>query len=257
MIWKVAASSVTGSSHANRGESGQDSCRAGSIRIADNEFFIGLVADGAGSTTDGGRGAEIACETTYASIIETLREDSDISHISDDMIRGWVTRSRDAIDSEAREKGKRIRDFACTFLGAAAGRDHAIFFQIGDGAMVIRDRDGGNYQAVFWPEQGEYANTTFFLSDETYQDRLNIRHCDTSPGEIALFTDGLQNLALSFAQKQPHAGFFGPLFSALRNDPAHELSDISDQLGRFLLRDDVSARSDDDRTLVLAVQHQS
>ncbi|AGB03789.1 PP2C family serine/threonine-protein phosphatase [Methanoregula formicica] len=252
MSWKVAASSVTGSSHANRGESGQDFCRAGSIRIADSEYFIGLVADGAGSTTDGGRGAEIACDTLHASILDTLRQDGSIAAITDDMIRTWVTAAREAISAEAQGKGKRIRDYACTLLGAAAGDSHALFFQIGDGAIVIRVDSA--YQTVFWPEQGEYANTTFFLSDETYRDTLSIRHRDGSPDEIALFSDGLQNLALSFAQKQAHAGFFQPLFAALRNDPASGFSDFAGQLERFLLRDDVSARSDDDKTLVLAVQ---
>lgn len=252
MSWKVAASSVTGSSHANRGESGQDFCRAGSLRIADTEFFIGLVADGAGSTTDGGRGAEIACDSLHASILDALRQDGDIAAIPDTTIRQWVTIARDTIAQEAGEKGKRIRDYACTLLGVVAGSGHALFFQIGDGAIVIHT--GGAYQTIFWPEQGEYANTTFFLSDETYQDTLSITHRETSPDEIALFTDGIQNLALSFAQRQAHAGFFQPLFAALRNDPATAFSDFAGQLRRFLLRDDVSARSDDDKTLVLAVQ---
>jgi len=252
MSWKVAASSVTGSSHAKRSESGQDFCRAGSIRIADSEYFIGLVADGAGSTTDGGRGAEIACDILHESILDSLRQNGDVRAITDDTIRQWVTAARDTIAAESQEKGKHLRDFACTLLGVVAGYGHAAFFQIGDGAMVIHTE--GSYQTVFWPEQGEYANTTFFLSDETFRDNLNIRHLDEVPDEIALFTDGLQNLALSFAQKQAHAGFFQPLFSALRNDPATAFSDFAGQLRRFLLRDDVSARSDDDKTLVLALQ---
>jgi len=254
MRWKVAASSVTGSSHANRDESGQDFCRAGSIRIADNEFFIGLVADGAGSTTDGGRGAEIACDAIHEALTDALRSNGDLSQITDDAIRTWITVSREMIAAEAQERGKRIKDFACTLLGAVVSHDHALFFQIGDGAIVIHTE--GDYQTVFWPEQGEYANTTFFLSDETYLERLNIRHTGTSPEEVALFTDGLQNLALSFSQKQAHAGFFRPLFDALRNDPGNELADISGQLGRFLKRDDVCARSDDDKTLVLALRYQ-
>jgi hypothetical protein len=254
MMWKVAASSVTGSSHTGRGENGQDFCRAGSARIGDNEFFIGLVADGAGSTTDGGKGAEIACNTLYACLLEALRQDGNITRIRDDDLCRMVTDSRNAIATEATISGKRIRDYACTILGTVAGRDHALFFQIGDGAIVVREE--GTYRTVFWPEQGEYANTTFFLSDETFLDRLAIRHAGTTPDEIAIFSDGIQNLALSFAQKQPHAGFFSPLFSALRNDLANGFSDFSGQLQRFLLRDDVAARSDDDKTLVLAVLQQ-
>jgi hypothetical protein len=252
MTWKYTSSSVTGRSHADRGESGQDYHRAGSVRIADDEFFIGLAADGAGSTTDGGRGAAIACETAWSGVIATLRQDGDLSRVTDDMIRHWVTAARDAIAAEAAGTGKQLKAYACTLIGAVTGRDHALFFQIGDGAIVVGA--GGEYRTIFWPEQGEYANTTFFVTDESYLDRLSILHCGSSPGEIALFTDGLQNLVLSFSQKKAQAGFFRPLFDALRNDPGNGFSGLSGGLGSFLSRDDISARSDDDKTLVLALQ---
>jgi len=252
MSWKCSASSVTGRSHADRGERGQDYSRAGTLQIADQTFFIGLAADGAGSTTDGGRGAEIACETIWRCIIDTLREETDLSGISDERVQEWVTASRDAVKAESESAGKRMRDYACTLLGAVCGESWAAFFQIGDGAIVVKHDSG--YETIFWPEQGEYANTTFFLSDEDCNKHLMIRHSDTSPAEIALFTDGLQTLALSFSAKQAHAGFFGPLFIALRRDPGNEFSAFSQQLAGFLKRDDVSARSDDDKTLVLAVR---
>lgn len=252
MRWKVSSSSVTGRSHKDHGEPGQDYSKAVSVRFADREFFIGLAADGAGSTTHGGRGAEIACETVFLSIIGTLRQDGDLTQITDEVVRGWITVSRDAIAAEAKNAEKRSKDYACTLLGVVAGRDHALFFQIGDGAIVVSA--DGEFTTIFWPEQGEYANTTFFVSDDTFPEHLATLHCDTSPEEIALFTDGLQNLVLSFSEKKAHAGFFRPLFAALRNDPGNEFSDFAGQLGRFLNRDDISARSDDDKTLVLAVQ---
>ena len=66
MRWKVTTSTVTGKAHTDpRRERARTTSRAGTIRLADTEFFIGIAADGAGSTTDGGRGAEIACETLY------------------------------------------------------------------------------------------------------------------------------------------------------------------------------------------------
>jgi hypothetical protein len=251
MTWKVTSSSVTGSSHADRGERGQDCCRAGTLQLAEHEFFIGLAADGAGSTTDGGRGAEIACGTTYSCIADTLRQATGLALITDQEIQDWVAAVRAAIDTEAGGAGKRPRDYACTLIGAVAGQSHAIFFQIGDGAIVIRN--GTEYETIFWPEQGEYANTTFFVTDETFPEHLGIVHRDTIPEEIALFTDGLQNLVLSFSQKKAHDGFFRPLFGALRVHPAGDFSDFSRQLETFLLREDISARSDDDKTLILAV----
>jgi hypothetical protein len=225
------------------------------VQIADREFFIGLVADGAGSTTDGGKGADIACGRAWESIIDTLRNDGDLSPVTDDTIRLWIAAARDAIAAEAACSGKRLKDYACTFLGVVAGPDHALFFQVGDGAIVV-STGSGEYETIFWPEQGEYANTTFFVTDDDFFGHLDIRHADSAPGEIALFTDGLQTLALSFALKNAHAGFFRPLFSALRQHPDTGFMDFSRQLAAFLTRDDVSARSDDDKTLVLAVRVQ-
>lgn len=251
MRWKSACASVTGPSHTSRGEKGQDACSAGTVRLGDEDFFIGIAADGAGSTTDGGRGAEIACGTLYAAVRETIRNNNDLATITDDEVRGWVTAAREAVDDEAREHGKKPRDYASTVLGAVAGSGRALFFQIGDGAIVTLE--GSECRTVFWPEQGEYANTTYFLTDAEYQSHLHISHA-VSPEGIALFTDGIQNLALSLAQKSAHPGFFLPLFSALKASPEGLLAGFPDQLASFLSRDDISARSDDDKTLVLAVR---
>jgi hypothetical protein len=250
MRWKYTNASVTGKAHTDRGETGQDFSRSGIIRIADTDFFIGLVADGAGSTTEGGRGATIACDTLFEQIAATLYENPDLSAISDETIGAWITAAREAIVAEAETSGKRLREYASTVLGAIAGNGHAIFFQIGDGAIVSGTAE--EYQVIFWPEQGEYANTTYFITDEQFREHLHITRSE-SPDEIALFTDGLQTLVLSFAQKKAHAGFFRPLFEALRTDPGDASPGFSAQLETFLARDDISARSDDDKTLVLAV----
>ena len=109
MRWKLTTSTVTGRAHTDRGETGQDYNKVGTIRIGDVEFFIGLAADGAGSTTEGGRGAEIACETVYEKIVATLRTAGGLSDITDENIRGWITAGRDAIDTEAAAKTKRLK----------------------------------------------------------------------------------------------------------------------------------------------------
>ena len=253
MRWKVAASTVTGKSHIDRGEKGQDFNKAGTIQIGEEEYFIGIVSDGAGSTTDGGRGAEITCETAFACITGTVR-DTCVSEITDKTIQVWISVCHDAIVAEATKRGKRLRDFACTVIGIVAGNGGVIFFQIGDGAIVTRC--GDEYAVIFWPEQGEYVNTTYFVTDEEFQHSVKISRSGTIPIAIAAFTDGLQNLVLSFAQKSPHPGFFRPLFEALQSSSDDTCPGFSAQLGQFLNRDDISARSDDDRTLVLAVRQE-
>jgi len=251
MTWKHLSLSVTGKSHCDRNERGQDYYRTGVVRFGDRDFFVGLAADGAGSTTNGGVGAEIACEKMYLLILSMIRQGEHISSVTDDDVRAWISASREAISARAGEDGQRIKDYACTLLGVVAANDHTLCFQIGDGCIVTGD--GTGYHTIFWPEQGEYANTTYFVSDDTFLEHVKIEHRGAAPDEIALFTDGLQSLVLSFSTRTVHDGFFRPLFAALRKNPESGSASLTTHLTALLSRDDVNARSDDDKTLILAV----
>ena len=67
-------------------------------------------------------------------------------------------------------------------------------------------------------------------------------------------TDGLQRLALDFSAKQPHAEFFHPLFQAIKISAKSD--DLSTALKAFLNSPIINERTDDDKTLVLAVRSQ-
>ncbi len=251
MTWKHLCLSITGKSHSDRNEPGQDYCRTGALRFADRDFFIGLAADGAGSTTNGGVGAEIACETLYHVILSMIRRGEHMSSVTDDDVRAWISASREAIAARAEGDGQWIKDYACTLIGVVAANNHTLYFQIGDGCIVTGD--GTGYHTIFWPEQGEYANTTYFVSDDRFLEHIKIERQVSVPDEIALFTDGLQNLVLSFSTRTVHDGFFRPLFTALRKNPDNGFANLATNLTALLSRDDVNTRSDDDKTLILAV----
>ena len=83
--------------------------------------------------------------------------------------------------------------------------------QIGDGAIVV---DDGELRPATWPAQGEYANSTHFLTDGDALD--NVQCAVLGPvRRIALFSDGLQALALHYASRAAHEPFFAPFFSYL------------------------------------------
>lgn len=71
--------------------------------------------------------------------------------------------------------------------------------------------------------------------------------------EIALFTDGIENLVLQKATKSVFARFFDGMMPAVRalNAPGLDAA-LSDSLGRYLESYAVCARTDDDKTLLLA-----
>jgi hypothetical protein len=137
---------------------------------------------------------------------------------------------------------------ATTLAVVIAGPRSTSFFQIGDGGIIVRNH--GVYGVVFWPQSGEYANSTNFVTSEDYRDWLDFLTVAESCSDIALLTDGLERLALSFNQQTPHAPFFQPLFNALRN--TDDLPGLSEGLRTFLGSTSVQNRSDDDKTLILA-----
>ena len=71
-------------------------------------------------------------------------------------------------------------------------------------------------------------------------------------GELALLTDGLQMLALDYAQSRVHSPFFAPLFRTIRNGPCEET--LHAALLGFLDSKRVNDRTDDDKTLLLATR---
>ena len=69
---------------------------------------------------------------------------------------------------------------------------------------------------------------------------------------VAVFSDGLQMLALKMPGGAPHAPFFAPLFRFINN--AADEPQIHSELESFLRSPTVRRRADDDLTLFLAAR---
>ncbi|MCU0704705.1 MAG: protein phosphatase 2C domain-containing protein, partial [Fimbriiglobus sp.] len=160
------------------------------------------------------------------------------------------TAVRSTVLAEAEQREIRPRELASTALLAVVGPNGAAFAQLGDGAIVFGE--GTSYKTAFWPEPTEYANTTNFLTDERFVDAVLFTTIDTPVIELAVLSDGLQRLALDFTARKPHAPFFRPLFRDLR--ATSNLETLSGPFRAFLDSPNVNAKTDDDKTLVLAVQ---
>ncbi|HEV3436661.1 MAG TPA: protein phosphatase 2C domain-containing protein, partial [Gemmata sp.] len=122
--------------------------------------------------------------------------------------------------------------------------------QLGDGAAVVSKDE--RYLPVFWPQSGEYANTTYFLTDPSFEKHVEFARWDEMVSEFAIMTDGLQRLALDYSTKLGHRGFFHPLFRDLRASVASD--QLDGPLAEFLDCPRVNQRTDDDKTLILATR---
>ncbi|MEO0531001.1 MAG: PP2C family serine/threonine-protein phosphatase [Planctomycetota bacterium] len=250
-MWRFIAGSVAGPSHERTGAPCQDSQRVQVLTRLGASSIVACVADGAGSGEMSQDGSSLACETIQelATAAYDASEGSFASVTEDDVL-GWCREARERIEKLAELRGGKVRDYATTLCVACLSPGHAVFFQIGDGAIVVRRN--GTLGVVFWPQSGEYANSTMFLTGDGFETHLEFQNATGDFSDIALMTDGVERLALSFEGQTPHPPFFEPLFGALHaaEDPAA----LNPELLRFLDSESMKLRSDDDKTVVLAAQ---
>jgi hypothetical protein len=243
--WSVIAARRTGESHSRRGERGQD---AFALRQRDG-VLVAAVADGAGSAPRGGAGAALAVRAVTQSALRWLGHKSFDAHTDAD-IETWLIDSRERLAEAAQRAGLTRRDCATTLVLCLSDGRQTVIAHIGDGAAVARD-DTGIWHALSWPAGGEHAGSTYFLTDETPALRLT-RHAARVTA-LALFTDGLERLVLDFAAEAPHGPFFDRIAKPLDGltAPGRDAA-LSKALSAWLGGEGVAARTDDDRTLILA-----
>ncbi len=254
LMWKYGLASVCGTSHAKTGAPLQDASRAEVILdAADASIFVAVASDGAGSAAQAQIGSQLACDLFLADVKSYFACGGSVTQLSPEFIGWWIDRFQQAVRQQIEATPHNLSDYACTFLAAAIGPECAVYFQLGDGAIVeATHEDSASYAIVCWPQQGEYANTTNFLTDADAKEKCVVAQHNYAVDEVALFTDGIQNLVLDYRQKTAHAPFFTPLFSWLRPRPAGFSEELSQALAVYLHSEKFNARTDDDKTLILA-----
>jgi hypothetical protein len=256
--WRYVAASVIGTSHEKTGGTCQD---ANDCQIhaspAGGRVLVAAVADGAGSAVCGGEGATAACRALVGLMDEHLGSGGTVEQITKDTVASWIGTTRNLLDEEAKAVSRERRDFACTILGLLVGESCTACFQVGDGAIVLADSEEQAYGHVFWPDRGEYANTTHFVTEDDVIEHLQFESVNRRVVEAALLTDGLQAIALNYQQRTAHEPFFKGLFAPLRTAEEGCSRELSESLAAFLSSPRVNEKTDDDKTLVLASRNQA
>jgi hypothetical protein len=170
--------------------------------------------------------------------------------------------AKSSVDRLAEAAGMPARAFASTLLCAALSDDVLALAQLGDGvaagfspapdaASPPGESAGNDWFLAAEPQRGEYANETYFLSQADALQHLDIYVYAEPVRALALMTDGLLRLVLD-GQRRPHAPFFRPLltFAVEVESPTAGQAQLND----FLRSDRVSARTDDDKTILLALR---
>ncbi|MXO52370.1 protein phosphatase 2C domain-containing protein [Erythrobacter gaetbuli] len=243
--WRWAVGSEIGSSHLKHGTRKQDAYVA---KALPHGALLFAVADGAGSASLGGQGASLACRHLATCTGEWFAKRNDLP--SADQVMGWLDDLRDLFTSLADRREELRREFASTLVALLHTPDAALAIQVGDSALVGRTEEGC-WEAICWPENGQYASSTYFLTDDP-EVRLRTAVLENSYDAFALLSDGLEDIALEQDTLRPFAGFFDPMLRPVDNAAGSgKLSALSLALSSYLQSEAVCQRTDDDKTLIL------
>lgn len=253
--WVWASAACKGTSHEKSGVRLQDALCCSSISLSDKSFFIGVVSDGAGSASFGGEGASIVCRTIITSAREYLRERNSLP--SNTTVEFWIDKVRDRISFAAEKRNLTSRDFAATLICVLTDGFDTLLIHIGDGCAVFRNSLSNKWMSPSWPEQGEFASTTYFITDEIDL-HLRLTKIIEPISSVVIFSDGLERLALNFALQIPFDGFLDSMIKPLSlSKEVKKDFFLSETLRNYLGSEVINARTDDDKSLIIAFKNES
>ncbi len=245
--WHISGVSVQGTSHLEKNTPCQDAHAC--LETAGGVLIL-AIADGAGSAERSQEGSQIAVKQVIASLQSLFQ--AGVPETESDwqaLLTQAFSEALQSIVQLANNEAVPLRAFATTLACAVVSNDWLAVGQIGDGAVVVEGIDGALTLTIL-PQRGEYANEAYFL---TMPDGLSYLAYFISRLEIRsliLTTDGLLRLAFKLPEYQPSPNFFQPLLSFLAETEDEEQA--RSDLAAFLNSARVNARTDDDKTLVLA-----
>ncbi len=252
--WKYARASVTGTSHLAGNLPCQDASECEIVSAADGaRILLAAVSDGAGSAARAEIGSSLTCTSFIEKAKEYFATGRGIRAMNESFAQDWLSSLQKKLRAIAQAERLDPGEFASTVVAAVVGEEESVFLHLGDGSIVASRRAKDEYRCVSWPQQGEYVNSTHFVTDIDALDKIALSY-DGPIDELAIFSDGIQHMVLEYENQLAHAPFFISVFSWLQ--VAHETApqSASHSLGEYLNSSKVNDRTDDDKSLILATR---
>jgi hypothetical protein len=251
--WIIASASVRGESHVKTGAPCQDESVIKTT--PDGKWVALVVSDGAGTANRADEGSKHVVKYFSEELLKLViaLEDQPPGNWINDFVIEKVLETRKSLRNLAQTDN--IRDFNCTLVACLQGPNGGFSIHIGDGSIVGGYRDESNGDEVgrlfvSKPENGEYANETFFITEKDW-----IRHLRITPMPkldwVLCCTDGGGALAL-VNDEALKIGFLEPVMESVFGfDDAKSRGKV---LAEYLSDVKSNKVTGDDKTLALAIR---
>ena len=253
--WITAKASVAGASHHKNKTPCQDSSAV--IADASGKWLIIVVSDGAGTATRAEEGSSLVVDLFSNALLSLASELSfrkPGSWINDFVIEKILeVRKRLRLKAASED----IRDFNCTLVACLQGASGGFSIHIGDGAIFGGRRlssDSPEHSLaperffISPPENGEYANETYFITEGDWVKHLRIMPMPPLDWVFAC-TDGGTALSL-VSDKEPKEKFILPVLQEILKKETYEERNIT--LSKILSDPQADKVTGDDKTIVIA-----
>ena len=217
--WQTTGSAVRGQSHIADGKPCQDAWDV----ATNGEWLFAAVADGAGSAEH----AEIGAEHLVKSVVDSLAGlQAEFTHSNEAFSSFWAAAVNRAVE-QARDRlaagilhpsqishvlsgDPHLADYHATLVGAVSNGEHCLLFHLGDGFAAAVTQEEWEVAEVSKPENGRYANETFFFTQPQWQEHLR---CKTiaAPESLWLMSDGCAAFAANRSNTGLDSRFAAPV----------------------------------------------
>jgi hypothetical protein len=252
-MWRVFCASATGQRNLEHGVAGQDS----SHYVLTDDVLVAIVCDGAGSVPEGRTGSDFMARALAEELASAVHADRSLCEVRTQGSVRLEATIRDAVDAVrtrladlAASRQLALHDFSCTLVGCVASPGGGCFLQIGDGFAIQQAANGDC--ALSHPENGEYADETYFVTDENWRNHLRLTPLPAPERGcvIGLLSDG----TAPFAVNRARSGFFRPFIDPIAAFLREATAPNGNEALRNLLESPRACEiSPDDKTLLLAL----
>ncbi|AQZ95572.1 PP2C family serine/threonine-protein phosphatase [Halopseudomonas phragmitis] len=200
-----AGAAVTGTSHVDNGQPCQDAFEI----VASFSGVVACVCDGAGSAARSDEGARAlaqgVCRTLSADLERSLTEANAFERIA-----GAIQSVREQLANRGP-----LEDFHSTLCGVVMTRQGNLVFHLGDGLIFGINPDDWDDCLVSEPENGEFAETTYFFTLPGWRQHLRVQCVPPRFSTWFLMTDGTASFAARSQPYRPERGFLQPVHNYL------------------------------------------
>lgn len=208
--YRASCGHIAGRSHSKTNTPCQDYA---ATRIQ-NDFACIALADGAGSKKHSAYGARSVVKAVTRALADRFEEMWATSEVSPiEVSSELIGYCRSALEQQAQMLNCELSELASTLMFVAHSKGRFLAGHVGDGC-IIHQQDDGDVAVISHPDNGEYANTTFFVTDSGVHSHFRL-YCGSSGlgSGFVVMSDGTAESLYRRADKSPAAPAIRKLLS--------------------------------------------